>query len=81
MRQNRAGIGDDGAITKTDKPGKPELKPCPFCGWNASIEETPGTTSPVMFSIGCLDESCIGFPTVKFQTRKDAIDAWNLRAP
>lgn len=63
-----------------DKAGKPELKPCPFCGGEASVEKTPGAASPVMFSVGCLDESCIGFPTIKFQTRKDAIDSWNRRA-
>jgi hypothetical protein len=31
---------------------------------------------PVMFTVGCIDESCIGFPAVKFQTRRDAIAAW-----
>ena len=63
-----------------DKPGKPELKPCPFCGRKASVEKTHGITSPVTYSVGCLDESCIGFPSVTFQTRKDAIAAWNRRA-
>jgi hypothetical protein len=33
-----------------------------------------------MFTIGCPDESCLGFPAIKFQTRTDAIDAWNRRA-
>jgi Lar family restriction alleviation protein len=60
--------------------GKPELKPCPFCGRAAALEETHGTASPVTFSVGCLDESCIGFPSTTFQTRKDAITAWNRRA-
>jgi len=58
----------------------PELKPCPFCGRRASLEETHEINSPVMFSVGCLDESCIGFPSVTFQTRNDAIAAWNRRA-
>jgi len=53
----------------------PKLKTCPFCGGDASLEKKDG-----MFTIGCLDESCLGFPTVTFQTRKDAIDGWNRRA-
>jgi Lar family restriction alleviation protein len=61
-------------------PKTPDLKPCPFCGGEASVKQAPGISSPVMFTIGCLDESCIGFPAIKFQTRKDAVAAWNRRA-
>lgn len=63
----------------TDK--TPEIKNCPFCGGPAALEVPAGTTSPLVFTIGCLDEGCIGFPAIMFQTRKAAVEAWNRRAP
>jgi len=64
----------------TDKAKMPKLKPCPFCGGEAALEKKHGTTSRVTFAVGCLDESCIGFPSITFQLRSDAVAAWNRRA-
>lgn len=66
-----------------------EILPCPFCGAPASVEECPQgsttDTSKVMFSVGCdsTDEAeCMGYQSLQtFNTRKEAIIAWNKRAP
>jgi len=65
-------------MPRNAKAGIPNLKPCPFCGGEASLQETE--TLPVKFTVGCLDESCIGFPSITFQIRNDAIAGWNRRA-
>src|SRR5882757_8163628 len=36
-----------------DKGGKPELKPCPFCGRKAFVEQTQGTASPGASRLTC----------------------------
>jgi len=46
-----------------------ELKPCPFCGGEAEIDEFP-------FSIFCM--SCFA-ETKGCQSVKEAIEAWNRR--
>lgn len=64
----------------------PQIKPCPFCGGPAEIEQTTGATSDhksVGFSVGCTaDEAdCMGYQSLTtFARRSDAIDAWNRRA-
>ena len=60
----------------------PPLKPCPFCGGNASYEEFEGS-----WSVGCEDVDsngikvvCIGFQSLTTFARKiDAATAWNRR--
>lgn len=63
-----------------------EIKPCPFCGAPASVEECPsGVANGVMLSVGCdstMEADCMGYQsTTEFNTRKEAIAAWNKRAP
>jgi len=60
------------------------IKPCPFCGCSASVEEVEGGADPVRFSVGCDngDEAdCMGYQSLTtFARRSDAISAWNKRA-
>lgn len=60
------------------------ILPCPFCGAPASIEEITAYQG-VMFSVGCDSTSegeCMGYQLFQtFNTRGDAITAWNKRAP
>lgn len=61
-----------------------ELKPCPFCGYNADgrdvygeRERNPFAPPPkrVAYIIKC--KKCNA--TMRYATRKTAIDAWNRR--
>jgi Lar family restriction alleviation protein len=62
------------------------LKPCPFCGASASVEEvdTGLGHGGVSFSVGCdskNEAACMGYQSYTiFSTRKEAIAAWNRRA-
>lgn len=59
-----------------------KISPCPFCGSDASVEEVP-CYQGVQFSVGCNSDSeasCMGYQSFTvFNTRGDAIDAWNRR--
>lgn len=59
-----------------------KILPCPFCGADASIEEIP-CLEGVQFSVGCGSDSaadCMGYQSLTvFNTRGDAIRAWNRR--
>lgn len=56
------------------------LLACPFCGADASIEETE-LLGNIRKSAGCSTEGCQGYQsTITFSTRREAISAWNLRA-
>lgn len=68
----------------------PEILHCPFCGASASVEEIPGSVNNphgggVTFSVGCdsqSEASCMGYQSyTEFNTRREAIEAWNKRAP
>lgn len=67
----------------------PPLKRCPFCGGAADIEEVPsgiGRTDSVTFTVGCTEDDggtmCMGYQSLTtFPTRREAIEAWNKRAP
>jgi Lar family restriction alleviation protein len=54
------------------------LKPCPFCGGEADIEEIPGspfTNEPYTWGVGC--KTCnIGWYE---ESKERAIEAWNRR--
>lgn len=61
------------------------IKPCPFCGSSASVEEVSNFLSSATFSVGCDSEeeaSCMGYQSLtSFARRSDAIEGWNKRAP
>ena len=58
----------------------PNLKPCPFCGGEASFSD-PMHAIPG-FQIGCMDrEGCDFSPySLIFKTEDEAVAAWNKRA-
>ena len=59
-----------------------ELKPCPFCGASAYVRRTDYPNGEVGYGIGGFhDDNCImerSYPN--FDTKKEAIEAWNRRA-
>lgn len=59
-----------------------ELKPCPFCGGEATFEEVKhGDTSN--WTVGCEDEDgeCYGYQSLtSFARKAEARAAWNRRA-
>lgn len=55
------------------KSGDEYLKPCPFCGNLARLEE-----SPVGFYILCGNSNCEAMISLQ-NTRQDAIEVWNRR--
>jgi len=55
-----------------------ELKPCPFCGGEASIRiDTSHSTACL---IGCATMGCFGHEQWE-ETEAEAIAAWNRRTP
>jgi len=58
-----------------------ELKPCPFCGNEAAVDEENLVGSGVSFFVGCNNtEECGCQITMPFAMRRDAVTAWNYRA-
>lgn len=67
----------------------PPVKPCPFCGSPATVEEIEAGASirpdAVRFSVGCNEsgeeaDMCMGYQSLtSFNTRHEAVDAWNRR--
>jgi hypothetical protein len=63
-----------------------DLKPCPWCGGPADIEEIGGKDGAgASFSVGCHDGDgeavCFGFQSLtSFSRKSDAVKAWNTRA-
>ena len=56
-----------------------ELKPCPFCGGEATLDHVNGSHGE-LWDIFCSTRSCEIRPcTVWFTTEQDAIEAWNRR--
>lgn len=53
-----------------------ELKPCPFCGGEATLYRVPNTPM-VLYGVKCEKCDCRIHPRV---LRKDAVYAWNRRA-
>lgn len=59
--------------------GKPELKPCPFCGGEADYEEAD-LAGDSRKSVGCHNEDCYGYQSVATHaTYGEAAKAWNKR--
>lgn len=56
-----------------------ELKPCPFCGGEASIV---GKRYEAKFCVGCDDDSCLGFSGLGwlYDSEQEAAEAWNRRS-
>jgi Lar family restriction alleviation protein len=60
-----------------------ELKPCPFCGGEASTEfiDYEGDTWVGKHEVICCNDTCVVQPnTDGFEPEEDAIKAWNTRA-
>lgn len=58
-----------------------ELKPCPFCGAPATMEEIEFAGN-IRKSAGCTTEFCMGYQSSQtYSTHKEAIEAWNKRMP
>jgi Lar family restriction alleviation protein len=55
----------------------PELKPCPFCGGEATVRDDPHHRTAVY--IGCETVGCFGHYQWD-ETQAEAITAWNTRA-
>lgn len=55
-----------------------ELKPCPFCGYDAFINRFSGEIDG--YSISCSAIEYCGATQEKFDTEEEAIEAWNRRA-
>lgn len=55
-----------------------ELKPCPFCGGEACIQRHEFIGYADTFGVVCLD--CCCETRQFFETKKEAIEAWNRRA-
>ena len=64
-----------------------ELKPCPFCGGEATLKwdtryPRPDCNRIVAFEVVCINSECIIYNAddVYFYTPEEAIEAWNRRA-
>ena len=55
-----------------------ELKPCPFCGKKASIQDCSYYGSAPAWSAMCDNPTCFAY-TEAFKTKKEAIERWNNR--
>ncbi len=55
-----------------------ELKPCPFCGVEASEFKDRGHSTA--YSVGCFNGDCTIEPNTWADTKAEAIAAWNTRA-
>lgn len=58
-----------------------ELKPCPFCGAEATITAAsfPAKTPPWEYYVGCSDDRCCAVMTSA--NKDEAIRLWNTREP
>lgn len=58
------------------------LKPCPFCGGDADIDEFEGKLLETVFAASCNNDDCpIGHKDHgSWPTKTDALNSWNTRA-
>lgn len=60
-----------------------ELKPCPFCGREATINHEYSNKTGDWYAVGCLNKSCpmeiVRVTTGLRSTKAEAIEAWNRR--
>ena len=57
----------------------PELKPCPFCGGEATMRITKHIPRGLEYTPQCSDPSCAGRLTKKWLEKDVAVYAWNRR--
>lgn len=58
-----------------------ELKPCPFCGGDAELQDDIGRESTIFYRAVCADVECQGHYCNNWSmTQQRAISAWNTRA-
>ena len=60
-----------------------ELKDCPFCGCKASFHSDIPQFHGFGYGVGCSNPACVaysGYGMAVFDTREDAVCAWNMRA-
>jgi Lar family restriction alleviation protein len=82
----RAGNADmyselDGTCDRAERK-KPKLKPCPFCGSEAAIQDGIPRLHGYGYGVGCSNPDCIaysGYGMAAFEAEADAIGAWNRR--
>lgn len=59
--------------------GKPDLRPCPFCGGNAELKTYRDNLRGDKFAAMCQKTDCPGRTYKRRETPKAAINAWNRR--
>lgn len=58
-----------------------KMRPCPFCGGEAVLEEHYITRYWSIFKVRCKDDECLGYHVGRSVGSKDeAIKMWNTRA-
>lgn len=65
------------------KSSETTLKPCPFCGGEAEVNQTYDidTNEVDGYFIICRNKDCTAWPeTAEYLTEAEAIEAWNTRA-
>lgn len=55
------------------------LKPCPFCGGEATIEYDNGFDIP-SYALDCVSDCPFSSAYLLYNSKEDAIKAWNTRA-
>ena len=59
----------------------PELKPCPFCGGEAKLQDTTYGNNISAYVVRCKNIDCDIRPaTSYFRLKKEAIERWNRRS-
>ena len=56
-----------------------ELKPCPFCGSEADMNDEGAECSPDRFWAFCTNHRCFVEGTDVYATEEEAAEAWNAR--
>lgn len=54
------------------------LKPCPFCGKKASIQDCSYSGKIPAWCVVCDNPKCFAY-TEAFKTKKEAVERWNNR--
>lgn len=57
-----------------------KLKPCPFCGGEAFMDEGIDADGATVYRIGCAHLICGMCPRTVNYSKEDTIEAWNRRA-
>lgn len=73
-------LGESGGASPSPAlPGASELKPCPFCGSEATVSDrAPSPDGRTMYWAFCFKRGCHGNHS-SYSDREDAIAAWNRR--